>query len=246
MIEAHTNGKAVAHKTHKELAELYQEQLNNEGLISALVAFWPTISKKLHWVPVFAVSGALVVSWFANAANLPVAESFQSLKAGIAAYAPFVIDTANPLLKASALGFSLVAVLGGVIDRLGGSAQGLINVWTKVVPPVVCVYFAFLVLGTDSFNGALQLLGEQGMIIEILVMGKAMAVEAYKTSAIVRDDGTVVIGNLPFQKGQRLEVILLEQPGVYEDNALYALRGEPFKYDGPFQSVAMDELENVD
>ena len=36
MIEAHTKGKAVAHKTHKELAELYQEQLNNEGLISSI------------------------------------------------------------------------------------------------------------------------------------------------------------------------------------------------------------------
>ena len=35
MIEAHTNGKAVATKTHKELAELYQEGLNNEGLIAA-------------------------------------------------------------------------------------------------------------------------------------------------------------------------------------------------------------------
>ncbi len=36
MIEAHTNGKAVATKTHKELAELYQEGLNNEGLISTI------------------------------------------------------------------------------------------------------------------------------------------------------------------------------------------------------------------
>ena len=36
MMEAHTKGKAVAHKTHKELAELYQEQLNNEGLIASI------------------------------------------------------------------------------------------------------------------------------------------------------------------------------------------------------------------
>ncbi len=36
MIEAHTNGKAVATKTHKELAELYMESLNNEGLISTI------------------------------------------------------------------------------------------------------------------------------------------------------------------------------------------------------------------
>lgn len=36
MLEAHTKGKAVAHKCHKELAELYMESLNNEGLISSI------------------------------------------------------------------------------------------------------------------------------------------------------------------------------------------------------------------
>ena len=36
MIEAHTKGKAVATKCHKELAELYMEGLNNEGLIASI------------------------------------------------------------------------------------------------------------------------------------------------------------------------------------------------------------------
>ena len=36
MLEAHTKGKAVVTKTHKELAELYQEGLNNEGLIASI------------------------------------------------------------------------------------------------------------------------------------------------------------------------------------------------------------------
>ncbi len=36
MIEAHTKGKAVATKTHKELAELYAEQLTSEGLIASI------------------------------------------------------------------------------------------------------------------------------------------------------------------------------------------------------------------
>ncbi len=36
MLEAHTKGKAVATKCHKELAELYQESLNNEGLIASI------------------------------------------------------------------------------------------------------------------------------------------------------------------------------------------------------------------
>ena len=36
MMEAHTKGKAVATKCHKELAELYQDGLNNEGLIASI------------------------------------------------------------------------------------------------------------------------------------------------------------------------------------------------------------------
>ena len=36
MMEAHTKGKAVATKTHKELAELYMESLNNEGLVASI------------------------------------------------------------------------------------------------------------------------------------------------------------------------------------------------------------------
>lgn len=36
MLDAHKNGKAVVVKCHKELAELYQESLNNEGLISTI------------------------------------------------------------------------------------------------------------------------------------------------------------------------------------------------------------------
>jgi ATP-dependent Clp protease adaptor protein ClpS len=36
MLEAHTKGKAVVTKCHKELAELYQEGLKAEGLIATI------------------------------------------------------------------------------------------------------------------------------------------------------------------------------------------------------------------
>ena len=36
MMEAHTKGKAVATKAHKELAELYEEGLKAEGLIASI------------------------------------------------------------------------------------------------------------------------------------------------------------------------------------------------------------------
>ena len=67
--------------------------------------------------------------------------------------------------------------------------------------------------------------------------------EAYKTNAVVHDDGTLVIGNLPFRKGQRLEVILLQE--AREDGSDYALRGEPFRYDEPSRGVAENEWESV-
>ncbi len=69
--------------------------------------------------------------------------------------------------------------------------------------------------------------------------------EAYRTSAIVHDDGTVVIGNLPFHKGQRLEVILLEQNKTARDDGTYALRGETVRYIDSFGSIAEDEWENA-
>ena len=69
--------------------------------------------------------------------------------------------------------------------------------------------------------------------------------EAYKTDIIVREDGTIVIENLPFQKGQRLEVIFLEQSKAAGNDETYALRGEPIKYSDPFDSVAEDEWENA-
>lgn len=36
MLEAHTRGKALVIKCHKELAELYQEGLQNEGLLASI------------------------------------------------------------------------------------------------------------------------------------------------------------------------------------------------------------------
>jgi ATP-dependent Clp protease adaptor protein ClpS len=36
MLEAHTKGKAIVTKCHRELAELYQEGLQTEGLIATI------------------------------------------------------------------------------------------------------------------------------------------------------------------------------------------------------------------
>lgn len=67
--------------------------------------------------------------------------------------------------------------------------------------------------------------------------------EAYKTDIVVKEDGVVTLGGLPFRKGERLEVILLQRTRHNEDGELYPLRGESVKYVDPFGSVAEDEWE---
>lgn len=64
--------------------------------------------------------------------------------------------------------------------------------------------------------------------------------EAYETNVVVHDDGTVVIEDLPFQKGQRLQVILIEQTEAH-GTASRPLHGEPVTYVDPFDSVAEED-----
>lgn len=67
--------------------------------------------------------------------------------------------------------------------------------------------------------------------------------EAYKTDAVVEEDGKVTIKNLPFRKGEELEVILLQRAGRVNRLESYPLRGEPVKYIDPFGSVADGDWE---
>lgn len=70
--------------------------------------------------------------------------------------------------------------------------------------------------------------------------------EAYRTDAVVKEDGTVTIGSLPFRTGERLEVILLQTAGRSNGVASYPLRGEPVRYEEPFEGVAEDDWEASD
>ena len=65
--------------------------------------------------------------------------------------------------------------------------------------------------------------------------------EAYKTDVVVEEDGTVTINNLPFRKGEKLEVILLQRAGRTNLLGPYPLRGEPVRYVDPFENVAEDD-----
>lgn len=62
--------------------------------------------------------------------------------------------------------------------------------------------------------------------------------KTYRISTIVEEDGTVTIANLPFHKGDELEVILRPRNGLKDRAAGYPLRGEPVEYHGPLDSVS--------
>lgn len=67
--------------------------------------------------------------------------------------------------------------------------------------------------------------------------------EAYRTDAVVKEDGTVTVSGLPFRTGERLEVILLQRTGRSNGAESYPLRGEPVRYEEPFDGVAEDDWE---
>jgi hypothetical protein len=68
---------------------------------------------------------------------------------------------------------------------------------------------------------------------------------AYKTHAVVDDNGQVLVQGLPFKPGDRVEIILLEQPqtaAAAAAPARFPLPG-PYRFDDPFSPVAADEWD---
>lgn len=63
----------------------------------------------------------------------------------------------------------------------------------------------------------------------------------FKTRANVTDNGSLTVVGLPFKPGEKVEVIIkpLEENQQGEDR--YPLRGKPYKYDRPFDGVALDD-----
>ena len=69
---------------------------------------------------------------------------------------------------------------------------------------------------------------------------------AHKVEAVLNQDGTLTITNLPFSAGTSVEVIVLERseggdrPDVkaFNGNNLYTMQGlQPYQYDDPFESA---------
>jgi hypothetical protein len=65
--------------------------------------------------------------------------------------------------------------------------------------------------------------------------------DTYVTTAQVTSDGKIII-KLPFRAGHLVEVIVRDVDKKVRANP-YPLRGLPYRYEKPFESVAKDDWE---
>ncbi len=67
--------------------------------------------------------------------------------------------------------------------------------------------------------------------------------QTYRTETIVSKNGTVTLKELPFQPGVRVEVIVRTYQLEQLPSQQYPLRGQPIRYDQPFEGVAEETWE---
>ena len=63
----------------------------------------------------------------------------------------------------------------------------------------------------------------------------------FKIKANVADNGTLTIFGLPFKPDEQVEVTIEPVEEAQEEKERYPLRGKPYKYDRPFDGVALND-----
>ncbi len=66
--------------------------------------------------------------------------------------------------------------------------------------------------------------------------------QTYRVETTVPSDGKLTIAALPFQAGEKVEVIVRRRE-QNERRDLYPLRGKPFRYIAPVEGVAQNDWE---
>lgn len=64
--------------------------------------------------------------------------------------------------------------------------------------------------------------------------------ETIRVEKIIQSNGTVVLENLPFDEGERVEIIILKANAETEKSR-YPLHGTVYKYENPFDSAVPSE-----
>jgi hypothetical protein len=65
----------------------------------------------------------------------------------------------------------------------------------------------------------------------------------YRVETRILNDGSLTIKGLPFQPGDRVEVIIRSHKPLEGKGECYPLRGKPILYTDPFDSVAEEDWE---
>lgn len=60
---------------------------------------------------------------------------------------------------------------------------------------------------------------------------------AHRIETALTENGKLSLQNLPFKKGDEVEVIILERSSSKTDSDLYPLRGTVIRYDEPFETA---------
>jgi len=67
--------------------------------------------------------------------------------------------------------------------------------------------------------------------------------QTYRVETKVSRNRTLTIKELPFQVGEKVEVIVRRREREWERRGRYPLRGKPIRYTEPFKSVAESDWE---
>lgn len=67
--------------------------------------------------------------------------------------------------------------------------------------------------------------------------------QAYRIETTITETGQLTLSNLPFQKGETIEVIILPHPAQLPRQNSYPLRGTPIVYIDPTEPVAESDWE---
>ncbi len=63
----------------------------------------------------------------------------------------------------------------------------------------------------------------------------------FKIRATVAVDGSLIVAGLPFKSGEQVEITIKSLAVNQEERDRYPLRGKPYKYDLPFEGIALHE-----
>ena len=107
--------------------------------------------------------------------------------------------------------------------------------------PVVTSLASALAMASSA---GLRNLSDGSIIDRSEVITMQSAIQAYRLETSLTVSGTLTIDHLPFEAGDRVEVIVLPQIDSAAGRSSYPLRGAKIEYVRPFETVAEDEWDN--